>query len=338
MHARANALEDEVRRIRATAIDDSSLTARQRFGRWIEGATGSNDRERGRVEAALNSAESEIAVAREAVEFKRSGRQRLHPRRLIAWASGADQETAWLALHGAECELVLVRPEPALRSEIPRLLAKVDASFSTATEPGKGRTEILIAQQKASQLDRQALREIKQAVLGESDKQFERLRSFRNILVAAIFILVVVEAGLALIPSLMTSWVEFCPSTSAASGADPNVTAACPVDTVWKVELLGAIGGLLAALAALQKLRGYRNPYNLPFVQALLKIPAGALTALIGTIIVQSGAFSIDPVDGNKLVAYVILFGVAQELVTRLIDQKANSIIEAANPSTASGT
>jgi hypothetical protein len=128
------------------------------------------------------------------------------------------------------------------------------------------------------------------------------------------------------LPDLLTNWITFCPTVE-SRGSD-----SCPVDAVWQVQLLGALGGFVTALAALQKLRGYRNPYNLPLVQAAVRVPAGALTGLIGILILQSGAFQLDPAEGNTVVAYAIVFGAAQELVTRLIDQKANSLIEAATP------
>lgn len=180
------------------------------------------------------------------------------------------------------------------------------------------------------------------------------MRSFRNILVLATFMMIAATLLLALPKNAINSeWLPLCLATEASSAGSNSEDEAneedteekgeatgsdCALGSVWKVELLGALGGLLAALTALQRLRGYRNPYNLPFVQALLKIPAGALTALVGLIFMQSGILFLEPVtDIKELVAYAILFAVAQELITRLIDQKAKSIVEAANPSSASG-
>jgi hypothetical protein len=108
------------------------------------------------------------------------------------------------------------------------------------------------------------------------------------------------------------------------------------LDHVWQAELLGALGGLLAVLAALQRLRGFRTLYNLPLVQALLKIPAGALTGLLGLVLMQGGVFFLEPQRGSALVAYVIFFG-ASHVITRLIDRKAGEIAEtAADPEAAS--
>ncbi len=330
VHARANELEDEIHQISGsnTHLDDGTKET-------------------------LKLAQNQIKLARDAVSSPSKdelGLSRLHP---FGWAFGVEQETAWLALHAAETHLTLARSEGTLRAEIPALIAKVDTFYSTSSQPGRGWTETLTEEKTAHSINRDTLREIKRSLYAASDKNFERMRSFRNILAAATLIIIVATAGMAAVPGVVNKdWLPLCPApvTEQATQtterkedkADKPSTSsmpapACPIDTVWKVELLGAIGGLVTALTVLQGLRGYRQPYNLPFVQALLKIPAGALTAFVGVIIVQSGAFGIDAVTGPKMAAYIILFGAAQELVTRLIDQKARTIIEAASPAAASG-
>jgi hypothetical protein len=325
-------LENEIRSRRATAeaigpIGEERL--RERFAWKLLGADLKAEWEHALATEALAAAEREVAVARGVAEMRASGlRAKLNlPFR---WISGADQETAWLALHAAESDLTLTRPSAALRAEIPALLGKVATRYSTEREPGRSWAEFLTAQHTAADVDRHGLREIKQSLLADSDKDYERLRSFRNILLVALIALIVVTALLAVLPGLLTDWITFCPTVE-SRGSD-----SCPVDAVWQVELLGALGGFVTALAALQKLRGYRNPYNLPLVQAAVRVPAGALTGLVGILILQSGAFQLDPAEGNAVVAYAIVFGAAQELVTRLIDQKANSLIEAATPSASS--
>lgn len=104
--------------------------------------------------------------------------------------------------------------------------------------------------------------------------------------------------------------------------------------------LLGAAASLLV-LAAVQRLRSFRNPYILPLVQALLKIPAGALIGFaligfLGFVLMQDDVLFLEPQRGSALVAYVIFFGASQDVITRLIDRKARDIAEAANPDAAS--
>lgn len=65
----------------------------------------------------------------------------------------------------------------------------------------------------------------------------------------------------------------------------------------------------------------------------MLKIPAGALTALVGIVLMQSDILFLEAQEGTALAAYAIFFGIAQDVVTRLVDQKAREVTEAAEGS-----
>ena len=60
----------------------------------------------------------------------------------------------------------------------------------------------------------------------------------------------------------------------------------------------------------------------------MLKIPMGALTGLIGAILLQSGVFFLEPQSGGEVIAYIAFFGASQEVITRLIDRRASEITE----------
>jgi len=267
----------------------------------------------------LTAAKAELAEAEKAIE---GGGGLL--RAPLRWWTGSDQEQAWLAVHGAETHLVLARPEEALRAEVATLQSRIPWSVPPSDPLRRAWTDALERAADASQpLDRYLLREIKETLLGRADATYVRMRSFRNILVVAILVLAL-ATGLLAIPSV-SDWIPLCPDDGAA-GADTD----CVIDDVWQAELLGAVGGLLALLTSIQRLRGFRNPYNLPVFQALLKIPAGALTGLLGLVLMQSGILFLEPQLGNAAVAYVIFFGAAQDVITRLVDRKAGEIAGAA--------
>lgn len=99
--------------------------------------------------------------------------------------------------------------------------------------------------------------------------------------------------------------------------------------------LLGAAASLRVH-AAVQQLRGFRNPYSLPLLQAPLRIPAGTLIGLLGFVLMQDDVFFLEPQRGTALVAYVTFFGAFQDVITRLIDRKAGEITEATEPDAAS--
>ena len=53
------------------------------------------------------------------------------------------------------------------------------------------------------------------------------------------------------------------------------------------VALLGLLGGALAAAVSIRNLRGTSTPYDVPVALALLKVPLGAFTAIVGLVAIQ---------------------------------------------------
>ncbi|XVV09902.1 hypothetical protein ACQP2X_34335 [Actinoplanes sp. CA-131856] len=96
------------------------------------------------------------------------------------------------------------------------------------------------------------------------------------------------------------------------------------------VAALGAVGGFLGALIAIRNLRGTSTPYSVSTALAVLKVPAGALSAIIG-ILLLSGGFvpGLTNLDNQRqILAYALLLGIAQQLVTRVADDRAQQILD----------
>jgi hypothetical protein len=60
--------------------------------------------------------------------------------------------------------------------------------------------------------------------------------------------------------------------------------------------------------------------------QALLKIPAGAAAALLGIVLVHSGAISGLHAEGSALDAYAVIFGLSQQALTQVVDGAAKKL------------
>jgi hypothetical protein len=161
-----------------------------------------------------------------------------------------------------------------------------------------------------------------------SDEAHGRIRSFRNVLLLTGAALALALIVVAFVPA-GSGFLPLCSSQSRGG---------CP--SIWQIELVGALGGLLAAVAALREHEGYRGPYGLPLTQSLLKIPSGALTGLLGAIWLQSGVLgAISPQSGARLFAYVAVFGFAQEAFTTFVDSQAGRVLGAAkSPNAAPST
>jgi hypothetical protein len=95
------------------------------------------------------------------------------------------------------------------------------------------------------------------------------------------------------------------------------------------VALLGLLGGGLSGAFSLRSLQGTSTPYDVPVALALLKLPSGALSALVGLLFVRGGFVpGLSQLDSQpQILAYAFLFGIAQQIVTRLVDQQAQDIL-----------
>jgi hypothetical protein len=100
---------------------------------------------------------------------------------------------------------------------------------------------------------------------------------------------------------------------------------------VFELELVASLSGLTGAVLSLKNYTGFQYSYGLPFVQAFLKGTTGGATGLFGVLLVRSGittSLSLKP--GASTFAVAIVFGYAQYLFTRLVDQQANAALKSA--------
>jgi hypothetical protein len=273
--------------------------------------------------------------------------------RFVAWVTGSDIERAWLALHAARQALFLSMPAEEVRSAIPPLRSKVVRYLDAKSSERKTYEEWLKdAEKKGEELDRTRIAAVRTAVDRASDLKYANVRRFRNTLLALLIGLLGLLAVLILDP-LPETWLPVCgPSTTdtatpEAGGSPPadqaspappeeetlateaeeaTTTQSCP--QVWHLAVIGAAGGLLATAAALRRMPATSEPYGLRRVQAALKTPTGALTAIIGTMLLQSDVIeALDPQPSPTILVYAVIFGYSQEAVTRFVDKRAKDLL-----------
>jgi hypothetical protein len=180
----------------------------------------------------------------------------------------------------------------------------------------------------------------------ELDSKHAQLRSFRNILIwstAVITILVgVTLAVVATHPTVM----PFCFPNEVITQSEPVVITEairenCPTrsDTprpgatggdILIVALLGALGGALAGSVSIRNLKGSSTAYDVPVALAFLKVPLGAFTAILALVAIRGdfvpGLSILD--SQEQILAYALVFGFAQQILTRLLDQRAQTLLE----------
>ncbi|MET0418131.1 MAG: hypothetical protein ABW022_19135 [Actinoplanes sp.] len=265
----------------------------------------------------------ELLVAAEDAALRPGPRMRL-------WLGGGPVNRAFVSLHAAQ--ILLARYEPAGRLDA-RLRFAMTRVRATLPETAERRIEleeryIEVTEQPAGAPEKRAV--LEKAVewsYNSTDAQYARLRSFRNILTGVSFAVLVLLAVLAGMVQLWPQALRLC---FAGEGGQ-----ACPTGTVATAQdaliimVLGAAGGALAAVLTVSRLQGTSTPYSVPLALAMLKLPVGALTAVLGLILIH-GRFvpGLDNLDTpGQILAYAIVFGVAQHAVTTLVDRRGQELL-----------
>jgi hypothetical protein len=191
-------------------------------------------------------------------------------------------------------------------------------------------------------LRRSSLRDAMQVSYDAADEQYARVRSFRNVLITGAVLLSMLVIAVCLVGARYPKAIPLCsnPSSTTAAVAANARPMVCPTSEmaatsvprggdVGVIALMGVLGAALSATLAVQKLRGTAAPYAVPVALACFKLPAGALTAIAGLLLIKGdfvpGFSQLD--SQGQILAYALVFGVAQHLVTRFVDQRADDVV-----------
>ncbi len=126
------------------------------------------------------------------------------------------------------------------------------------------------------------------------------------------------------------------PTVSSPPVTWPHDIAAVTWDSPWSpwdyavIELAGMVAAAVTGAATLHRLKDSGSAYNVPFALAVLKLPAGALTAVLG-ILLMRGEFvpGLSALDTSaQIIAWAVVFGAAQQLFTRIVDHQGASVME----------
>ena len=177
-----------------------------------------------------------------------------------------------------------------------------------------------------------------------------RLRNFRNVLAVTTVLMALLAAGLGMIgyfnrimiplcfaPQEAETAMVVCPTAQSAPFAVSSSTEDVDVHTeataskydIIVVELVGLTAASVAAAATIRKIRGSSERMGVPIALVLLKLPTGALTAFLGLLLMRGqfvpGLSALD--TSAQILAWALVFGYAQQLFTRLVDQQGQTVL-----------
>ena len=266
----------------------------------------------------------------------------------LDWWTGAPCDATYVNVHQAEIALTQLLPDDQIRARIPEALARLQTM--DVTDPRRQAAETRLASDLTESQRRAEFQSATRMGLELKDLQHHRLRAFRNIVLTTATGLAFLVAVVCLVGAWRPDALPLCFGQTAPSGGPETgpgpIGVACPSEDappspgtqarrlpapgdVALVALLGMLGGGLSAAVFLRGLQGTSTPYDVPAALALLKLPSGALSALVGLLFVR-GEFvpGLSQLDNQpQILAYAFLFGIAQQVITGAVDRQAQEIL-----------
>jgi len=297
-----------------------------------------------RAKAGGDPADSLVdTIVRQLDTAKQAADDRTAKKKWRAGLRGSDVERVMGNLDAAEANILRLAPADYLLGQLPNLLAHVRRHLPM-DDPRRVELEALAG---AKALDASKTDSVVAAVRdagAEGRAEVTRVRSFRNVLLVTALLMsvavIVVGALGAIVPDALPLCFEpddakvVCPTHEEAIRTGDNVgevtdKAAGRWDLVL-IELLGLVAAAVAGAASLGGIKGTSTPYSLPVALAILKLPTGALTAVLGLVLMR-GEFvpGLSDLDSSaQILAWAVAFGYAQQLFTRLIDKQAQTVLD----------
>jgi hypothetical protein len=266
-------------------------------------------------------------------------------RGILSWWSGNCIEAAFRNVHNAEAALSALYNGSELMAEIPEAARRARESLGVDDPMRDVAQRLLNARTAGGVVAPADLSKVIEAGHSAADRQRSRLRIFRNVLIIGTVITSLLLVALVLLSAWRPNLVPLCfVQDPAPTYPLPNV--ACPTKSLRELDLtnlqnapsrldffvvatLGLMGGALSAALFIRDLYSNATPYNVSIPLAVLKLPAGALTGLVG-IILLAGEFvpGFSAIDKPiQILAYALVFGFAQQLFTQVIDQRAQRLV-----------
>ena len=273
--------------------------------------------------------------------------------RPVRVASGSAMESAHSSVHAAE-ELLLRRaPISYLKGRLPDIHSDVRKHLAP-NDPRRIRLEKLCQPHPDGLMDDSARENIVAAMAAahrRSRKEFARVRSFRNVLLVTALILVLISVALALwgwfrpkdlalcfYPQELNKIV--CPTDESPFNPANGIPQAGDIDDVVSgsalpgdivlVEFIGLLAAAVSGAAALRRVKGTSTPFGLPEALAVMKLPMGALTAVLGLVLMRGGFVpGLSALDNSaQIIGWAVIFGASQQLLTSIVDRQAQTVLE----------
>ncbi|MFB4279615.1 hypothetical protein ACBJ59_30320 [Nonomuraea sp. MTCD27] len=259
-----------------------------------------------------------LEAARRALDH-RSGRDlRAHPGQAQRVVEHLDE---------AETTLLLIAPTDYVRGQMPQVLTYVRRlPLGDPRRLAAERIDAGLGGRDLTDVDRTVLMAaVRAATLRAGQGRLRAGDLFRQFVVVAV-VLASLLAGLAIFCAAFPGALPPCFPAGDALACPTGVRPPGGGATPWDVPLVMALGVVGAAIGAAVSLRRLSA---LPASLTLLKLPLGGLLALVGLLALRGGlTLGLGSPSGPaQILAWAVLFGFAQQMITSPIDRNAQKAL-----------
>jgi hypothetical protein len=263
-------------------------------------------------------------------------------------------------LRDVKCHLISTDPR---RQEIERIARKLGLGDADQRLPEKPGEQDPDDQRKTVDNERNKIVTVLRGARSAALREQVRLRSFRNVVVVTTILMTLLAIGVAITGWVYPTMIPLCfapeeggqavvvcptaqsapfptvrqsntntqsPTTPPVQDIDDAVRQTATSRDLLVIELVGLTAAAVAAAASIRGLRGSSERHGLPVALAALKLPTGAITALLGLLLMRGqfvpGLSALD--TSAQILAWALVFGYAQQLFTRLVDRQGQSVLD----------
>ncbi|MGV9456200.1 hypothetical protein [Streptomyces sp. NPDC003635] len=324
-------------------MSDDDVVAHKKIGSWRQRASAhiaAVQAELDRIEDMQGLSEHDKKLAKKAHQLLQGARQTTDSWPPF-WAAASARDRTLATVHEAELIVLKLTPAQEIGWAGPTVLAKgiqhlgqEDLRLKLLEEHLRENNNLLDA------TGRHLAADVLHAAHHTEEIEIGRVRNFRNILLLAFLALSAFTVLLILSgyqnPDALADKLCFEPPKPTPENLDATAYI-CPVEgkepegaNVLLVASLGAASAALAGAASIRHIHGSAVPYMVPMSLLVLRIPIGALSAILGLVLIH-GEFipGLTALDSRaQIAAWAVAFGIGQESLTRLLDKKGNLLLE----------
>jgi hypothetical protein len=244
------------------------------------------------------------------------------PPRLHGCWNGVDVEATWVRIHAIDAAVIRLAKPQLVKAKLPGIIADGEQLLGS-DHPRVAALRGYAEQPEWDGHARESIAHSVKAVYEASDSENVRLRSFRNLLLGGTLALAMIAIGLAFVDIASPSSLGLSAAMTSSGASSPSGT------NVVVVEVLGLLSAGLVGAVSICRMQGTSTAYAVPMATMLLKLPAGALTAVAGLLMIRAGlaGSAVTTSTDAHVMGYALLLGASQQGITGLVDRQAQKVL-----------